>query len=160
MGVDQEADRARFTLQPMDEQAARAIALWQYDGPYAFYNSDPGDLAELLDPTRWPDAYFSVMGIHDELIGFFQFTPRDECLEIGLGLRPDATGKGLGLDFVLAGLEFARQRFAPRSFSLDVATFNARAIRVYERAGFRPIRVYLRRTERWEQEFLEMRKET
>ena len=52
-------------------------------------------------------------------------------------MTPDLVGKRLGLGFVLAGLEFAEERFAPSGFRLTVATFNERAIRVYERAGFR-----------------------
>lgn len=38
--------------------------------------------------------------------------------------------------FLLASLEFARRRFSPDSFTLSVATFNERAILLYERAGF------------------------
>jgi [ribosomal protein S18]-alanine N-acetyltransferase len=44
----------------------------------------------------------------------------------------------LGLAYLQAGLAFATQRFTPRRFRLSVATFNERAIRVYERAGFSP----------------------
>ena len=57
-------------------------------------------------------------------------------MEIGLGLRPDLTGRGLGLDFFRAGVEFARERFRPALIVLNVAAFNERAIAVYERAGF------------------------
>jgi ribosomal-protein-alanine N-acetyltransferase len=41
--------------------------------------------------------------------------------------------------FLLASLEFARRRF---SFTLSLATFNERAILVYERAGFSRYTVY------------------
>jgi ribosomal-protein-alanine N-acetyltransferase len=35
-------------------------------------------------------------------------------------------------------MNYARERIQPETFSLDVATFNRRAITVYERAGFQP----------------------
>jgi RimJ/RimL family protein N-acetyltransferase len=58
------------------------------------------------------------------------------ALDVGLGLRPDLTGCGLGLSFVLAGLDIALATFHPSQFRMSVDTFNRRAIAVYERAGF------------------------
>ena len=53
-------------------------------------------------------------------------------------------------------MEFARERFAPERFTLAVATFNERAIKVYERAGFARDRVYMHSTNDGEWEFVEM----
>jgi len=73
------------------------------------------------------------------LAGFFEFTETaGGVVEIGLGLRPDLTGQGLGGEFLAAGLEFA----GARHYALAVAAFNHRAIAVYERAGFREVRRY------------------
>ena len=38
------------------------------------------------------------------------------AVDVGLGFRPDLTGRAPGLGFMLAGLEFARRRFAPDGF--------------------------------------------
>jgi ribosomal-protein-alanine N-acetyltransferase len=75
---------------------------------------------------------------------------------IGLGLRPDCTGKGLGQAFVEAGLEYAKQKFDPATFRLSVATFNRRAIRVYEKVGFKPDGVFMNETNDGQYEFLRM----
>ena len=56
--------------------------------------------------------------------------------EIGLGLRPDLTGRGLGESFLRACLHFASAALGAQSCTLAVAAFNRRAITVYERAGF------------------------
>ena len=82
--------------------------------------------------------------------------PASAPVEIGLGLHPERTGRGLGASFLAAGLGYARSRYAPTRFVLAVAAFNRRAITVYERAGFTAIRVYMHSTNGGEWEFVEM----
>ena len=86
---------------------------WHYQPPYDFYDSDQ-------EPVLNPERYFAV---HDDdegaLIGFLYFEPKDDVLEYGLGLRPDLTGKGLGLDVFHAGLEFGRERYGPSLIRLS-----------------------------------------
>ena len=161
----------RFIFKPMTEADARAVLSWRYEGEYSFYNSDPADpqedVREMLD-----GSFLSATDEQGNLVGFFcvgltaqvpggwqQGIYRDSALDIGLGMRPDLTGKGLGLDFVSAGLDFLRRERSPRMFRLVVATFNQRAITVYERAGFRPVTVIPSSTLNGDAEFLLMTKE-
>lgn len=145
-----------YAFEPMDEAQARAVAAWRYEPPYDFYSlaEDPEDLAELLDPEK-RRSYHAALSEGD-LVGFLAFGEAARVpgydyggagvLDVGLGMRPDLTGRGLGLGFVLEGLEYGRRSFAPESFRLTVATFNERAIRVYERAGFGRGEIFVRRT--------------
>ncbi len=150
-----------YAFREMNDEEAREIAGWRYDAPYNFYDapSDADDLAELLDPERRAGSYYSAFDDRGVLVGFFQFEAEGENVVVGLGLRPDLTGGGLGLGFLLAGLRFARRRFDPVAFGLSVAAFNERAIRVYERAGFRRGEVYAHRTNGGEHLFLAMTRE-
>ncbi len=159
----------QFTLKLMDEADACAIRKWRYDVPYAVYNrdDDSDDFSEELDQSS---PYYSVRDEYNELVGFFNFGTSaliwesekpalfsdNKTIPIGLGLRPDLTGKGLGLSFVKAGLAFAKEQFAADQFRLFVYTFNQRAIRVYERAGFSRERVLTLRNVHGEGEWLEM----
>jgi [ribosomal protein S18]-alanine N-acetyltransferase len=146
-------------FEQLSQEEAEAISEWRYPEPYSFYNwtADVDDLRELLDPSLRGEAYWAVKDEAGELVGHFSFKPKDEqTVEIGLGLRPDLTGRGLGGSFLAAGLAFARTRFAPARFVLSVATFNDRAIKVYERAGFTRERIYMHSTNGAEWEFLEM----
>jgi ribosomal-protein-alanine N-acetyltransferase len=78
-------------------------------------------------------------------------------VEIGLGLRPDLTGRGLGPAYIESGLAFARDRWAPARFALDVYPWNERAIRAYERVSFTRGDRYVRRFDDGdEREFLRM----
>lgn len=147
-----------FTLRPMTETDAQAIARWHYDGVYTFYDpdADPDDLAELLSPVSWVETYWTSVDEQGELVGYFSFQRGRDTVTVGLGLRPDLTGQGLGLAFLEAGLDFARARYAPQRFRLSVAAFNRRAIAVYERAGFSRLRTLLQHTNGGEFEFVEM----
>jgi hypothetical protein len=118
-----------YVFRPMNEEEARAVAAWRYEAPYDFCDraNDPEGLAELLGPPERREGYYAVLS-DDELVGFFCFGSGgqlssfdyadDGYFDIGLGLRPDLTGIGLGLEFLLAGLEFGRRHFAPAGFRL------------------------------------------
>ena len=128
----------------MSEAEAEEVIGWKYPGEYAFYDMerDVEDMAELRAAHVREAKYHSVYSGH-ELVGFFELTQEGTTVEVGLGLRPDLTDKGLGTAFLEAGLAFARERFQPLRFQLRVALFNGRAIKVYERAGFVRDMVYL-----------------
>jgi len=148
---------SHFTFRPIDAGSAHAISAWQYDPPYDFYDSaaDEEDLNELLDPSFWVDDYHAVLDQRSRLVGFFSFKRRAPALLVGLGLHPELAGRGLGREFVDAGLEYAREKYQPETFMLDVATFNLRAQRVYEAAGFQPGEIWIQ-TGRIRVEFLRM----
>jgi [ribosomal protein S18]-alanine N-acetyltransferase len=158
-----------YTFSPMNEQDAHAIQRWQYESPYETYTmnaSDPQAISELLD-TRSP--YYAVRDENAELVGFCAFgssalirevgEPRifveEKTIAVGLGLRPNLTGRGVGLSFVEAILGFARHTYRPEHFLLYVYTWNQRAISVYIRAGFSRGRIVTVESGRT---FLEMRR--
>ena len=148
----------QFKFKPMDAASAQAIAAWQYEGIYAFYDltADAADMAEFLDPQNWPDSYYAVFDEKDTLVGFFCFAVAEKCVEIALGLRPQLTGQGLGRAFLESGLRFAEQKYRSASFCLSVAAFNQRAIKVYEKVGFQQGTRFLNETNGGQFEFLRM----
>ena len=150
-----------YRFRQMGDEEATQISAWHYEPPYDFYDatSDADDLRELLDPQRKKDAYFSVLDEDGVLVGFFQFERAGTTVDVGLGMRPDLTGQGLGVEYLLAGLDFAKKRYSPGRFTLSVATFNERAILVYERAGFRRSNEYVHNTNGGEYLFLSMARE-
>jgi RimJ/RimL family protein N-acetyltransferase len=137
-------------IEPMTQDGLDKLATWRYEPPYDFYD---GDVEEVLNPER----YFAARDDGGGLIGFYYFEQKPDALEYGLGLRPDLTGQGRGLEFFRAGLEFGRERYRPPFVRLFVAAFNRRAIAVYERAGFRETGRHVRSFERFgDVEFVEM----
>jgi RimJ/RimL family protein N-acetyltransferase len=125
------------TIEPASAGTQELLRTWRYPPPYDFYD---GDAEPVLDPER----YFEARDHRGDLIGFYYFEPTPPDLAYALGLRPDLTGRGLGLEFFRAGLAFGRERYRPRRVFLHVAEFNERARRVYERAGFRVVSSHVR----------------
>ncbi len=148
----------RIDIARITQAEAEEIAEWRYEPPYDFYDADADhrDLAELLDPVLRGDRYYSARDATGQLIGYFGFSQVDDVVGVGVGLRPDLTGRGLGKAFLEAGLAFAREQFAPSRFKLSVAEFNVRAIKVYERAGFVTTRSFMHETNGGLFSFVEM----
>ena len=123
----------------------------------------------LLQPRF---AYHSVYDERGDLAGYFCFGEDaqvasgrrlglyevEPALDVGLGMRPDLTGRGLGEEFVHAGLRFAWETYSPPALRLTVATFNQRAIHVCERAGFEIVERFGADTQSAEKEWLLMRR--
>jgi ribosomal-protein-alanine N-acetyltransferase len=129
-------------IEPASAETLEVLSTWRYPPPYDFYDGD-------LEPVKNPERFFEASDEAGDLVGFYYFEPKPPDLDYGLGLRPDLTGRGLGLELFLAGLEFARDRYRPERVFLHVAEFNQRARRVYERAGFRVVSKHVRTFERF-----------
>jgi RimJ/RimL family protein N-acetyltransferase len=138
----------------MDEGSARDVLSWRYDAPYDIYNCDPNpEVIEagalfLADPAN---NYYTISDKEGQVVGFCVFgldaqVPGgdygSDALDIGLGIRPDLTGRGQGNRYVTSVLDFAQGLLAPKAYRVTVAEFNRRALRVWQKAGFRPIQTF------------------
>jgi RimJ/RimL family protein N-acetyltransferase len=134
-------------LRPPTAPEASAIVGWRYPPPYTLYNPTSDDWLWLLDPGS---RYFALLRAPDDLVGVgcLGRTARidggdytsEPALDVGLCLRPDLLGQGLGAAALAALLAFARQRAAPSAFRATVAAFNQRSLRLCMRQGFWPVR--------------------
>lgn len=127
-------------VEPWSETYAEEVAAWRYDAPWDFYDlaSEPADAAAMRDPAR--SAQFrALLGESGRVEAFWYFDWHATVVEVGIGLRPDLTGHGLGESFLRAQLEYASSRWQPTTFRLFVAAWNERAIALYQRLGFREV---------------------
>ena len=127
-------------IEPLTEMHAAEIAEWRYEFPYEWYDtaSDPRRV-ELFSSAGRREGLRAVIGGDGDLVGFFNFVRDGGEVRIGLGMRPDLTGRGLAQPFIEAGLEYARAQWEPLRFRLWVARWNERALRAYRRAGFEEV---------------------
>lgn len=154
-----------YIIKEMNYEKAKQISKWEYDEPYSIYNMDESDINELLN-----GFYFYVTDTENNLLGYYCFGESAQVpvgkqmgayddkdpTDIGLGINPKLCSQGLGFDFLSKGLEFARNKGYTNGFRLTVATFNNRAINVYERVGFKRVNSFNRILEMGKTEFLVM----
>ncbi len=134
-------------LKRLGERHAREILTWRYPPPYDFYNPpqvkvEDDYIREFVNPEY---QFHAILDEDSRLIGFCSYgvdgqVPggdyEQEALDIGLGMKPELTGKGLGDPFFAAILRFAMHKFNPPQIRITVANFNKRALRLYEKSGF------------------------
>jgi len=133
--------------EPLTEEEVRGFLNWRYDAPYDIYNLETTDLAGAIAFFLNRDnGYFAVYGEDDTPIGFCCFGSEGQvpggdysldALDIGIGMRPELTGQGLGYAFVGAVLTHAEQTYRPQRLRATIALFNLRSQRVFEKHGFR-----------------------
>ena len=145
------ANTNRFSVAPLSETLAEELCSWRYEPPFDFYNWSSWKVMlqlgmEFGDPDIRRLQYGAVLDAGGEFVGFAQFFPLLGVTRIGLGMRPDLCGQGLGQLFVQAIVEEALRRSPEDTIDLEVHIWNLRAIRAYEKAGFVVSDTYIRRT--------------
>ncbi|WP_375471876.1 GNAT family N-acetyltransferase [uncultured Nostoc sp.] len=145
-----------FAFHLIDETNARAILSWRYEPPYDLYNyleEEANLLQDILNPQN---NFYSIMDENRELVAYCSFGQdgqvtggnyRDWALDIGMGIRPDLTGRRKGTEYANAVLEFADSLFKPKAFRVTIAAFNKRAIRVWQKLGFDHQQCFERRSD-------------
>ncbi|MCF0147375.1 MAG: GNAT family N-acetyltransferase [Clostridium sp.] len=149
---------------------AKEISKWTYNEPYAMYSMEDSDscIDELIS-----EMYFSASDKYNNLIGYYCFGESaqvpagnkfgvydcKDSLDIGLGIKPSLCGQGLGFEFLTEGISFAKNKLLAKKIRLTVASFNERAIKVYEGAGFEKVHSFERITETERTDFQVMIKE-
>jgi len=82
----------RASIRPLVSSDVDVMCTWRYDPPYERYDvdADPSDVDLMLSGEGWYAADDAETG---ELVGFFEFLATGDEIEVGLGLRPDLTGR-------------------------------------------------------------------
>jgi [ribosomal protein S18]-alanine N-acetyltransferase len=147
----------QFTITAMTDAAARAIIDWRYAEPYALYNmgaENPDEEVRTFLEVR--HDYHALLDATGELSGFCCFGREaqvpggdysEAALDVGLGMRPDLMGQGLGTAMLAAILEFAYSEISPTRLRATIATFNLRSQRLFAKVGFQPVQTFLSRSE-------------
>jgi RimJ/RimL family protein N-acetyltransferase len=144
-------DLVRLTTED-PEPASQALSRWARDSEYARLLDNPSPLWSAQKIQSWIERdfvsgyrdgyFFEIRSLDaDRLVGFttlfgLSWNHGDTWMAIGLGERSH-WGKGYGTDAVRVMLRYAFTELNLRRISLWVYAYNPRAVRAYEKAGFK-----------------------
>jgi [ribosomal protein S18]-alanine N-acetyltransferase len=127
----------------LGREDAEAIVGWRHPGAFAVYDVGADALAKLLDPRN---RYF---GIHraGELIGHVCLGPEarvpglavlEGADDLGIGIRPDLTGRGQARTLLPALLAAIRDHLTQATVRVTIVAWNLRAQAAARAVGFVP----------------------
>lgn len=150
-----------YKVEPMTESMAREICGWEYLNEYSSYNYPRwADLCEqnwtIANTEKRERQFHSVLDNTNDLIGYVRIFTNLGRIEIGLGMKPNLCGKGNGNRFMNTIIQYIKQIYPDSEIILNVRNWNIRAIKCYEKAGFKILRKYYRDTHMIKGEFYEM----
>lgn len=138
-----------LAFRPATAADVREFSAWRYEPPYDCYDLEPTG-ANLRYMLR-PEVNCHTAVSDDGIVAYCTFGSdarvpggdySAQALDIGLAVRPDLTGRGLGGRIVEAVVGFARERFTPSTLRVTIAKRNQRAIKVWRAAGFAEVSTF------------------
>ena len=124
-------------LEPLTKDTAKEIAQWEYEAPYDAYSFKGHDDEYLMDESTWGTEQFCLVegGV---ILGQVACQFENDDLWVGWSMAPHFCGRGNGAVFVDRCVRELRQIKAHAGrVLLRVSVRNKRAIKAYQKAGFR-----------------------
>ena len=116
------------------------ICAWKYDGDYEMYNLPAYDEMQAKQIGFMnPKSEKNYLAFLDDgvLVGFVNILEEDSEVFIGIGVNPVLCGKHYGRRMLEQAYMVSKQKYPNKPLYLEVRTWNTRAVKCYERAGFR-----------------------
>lgn len=115
------------------------ICSWKYSGDYAVYNLPSYEVMKEkqigffnLEREQNYRAFYDG----DCLAGFVNIKEEESEVFIGIGVKPELCSKGYGQLILHETYRISKELYPEKSLYLEVRTWNERAIRCYQKAGF------------------------
>lgn len=149
----------KFIFKKLSQYNAMVIAdEWKYEDVYSFYDmcADIEDYEEFINEQLRDENDYYEAYLGDELVGFFCVIQENHSIEIGLGLKPNLCGKGIGRAFLTQILSYIENHYEFEQLIMNVAIFNQRAIKVYRACGFEDVKEFEQQSNGGLYKFLKM----
>ncbi|MBP3593154.1 MAG: GNAT family N-acetyltransferase [Lachnospiraceae bacterium] len=126
-------------LKPLTKETATEISNWEYESPYEAYSFKGHPSGWLMKESTWGIEQFCLID-GGTVFGHVSCQFDEANLWVGWSMAPILCGKGCGSEFIKQCVKEIRKVTGHTGrILLRVAAWNKRAIRAYQKAGFRYI---------------------
>lgn len=160
-------DDLQISYRPAEKKHAREFVQWVYESPYDVYNCPPEEIDNVVQYNIDPrNNVYAMLDQNEELMGYCSYGKdaqvpggdySEEALDIGLMIKPELTGQGMGATFAKEVIRNGIAKYEPKKLRLTIAAFNKRAMRTWEKNGFEQNQTFERSINKME--FVVMTKE-
>ena len=124
-------------LKPLTKETAMEISNWEYESPYEAYSFKGHPSDWLIKESTWGIEQFCLVE-GERVLGQVACQLEGTDLWVGWSMAPELCDKGNGSKFIKQCVkEIRRVTGHAGRIMLRVAAWNKRAIRAYQKAGFR-----------------------
>ena len=135
--MENQINMAKGSLEPLTKETVAVISQWEYEAPYEAYSFKGHSDGYLLDESIWgiEQVCLTCDGI---VLGQVACQYDGDDLWVGWSMAPEFTGQRNGAAFVERCVrEIRRVKGHTERILLRVSARNKRAIKAYQKAGFR-----------------------
>lgn len=130
-----------LTSHKLSEEEAKEISNWKYSGEYSIYNLPSWDDMvkenySLTDKVK-RDRYIGYINEDKELVGFINLLDEGDTVFFGISIKSSYCNKGIGKVITKMALIESHNRFLNKPVTLEVRTWNKRAVNCYKSQGFK-----------------------
>ena len=127
------------------EELAKEITTWRYEGEYEIYNLPSWD--EIINKQislckkEKRENFIGYLNEENNLIGFVNLVDEGDSVFLGIGVKPEYCGAGIGKQIIKMALDECSKRYENKPIILEVRSWNKRAIKCYESQGFKIVKI-------------------
>ncbi len=127
------------------EELAKEITTWRYEEEYEIYNLPSWD--EIINKQislckkEKRKNFIGYLNEEKNLIGFVNLVDEGDSVFLGIGVKPEYCGVGIGKQIIKMALDECSKRYENKPIILEVRSWNKRAIKCYESQGFKIVKI-------------------
>lgn len=127
-----------LTYHRTTEEEKYVICDWKYEGEYAIYNNPPYE-EQVSKKRGFANPVNRLYSYYDgeTLVGYVNLVEEEKEIFFGIGVNPALCGRGYGQKITEMALELSNRLYPGKTIYLEVRAWNIRAVKCYEKAGFR-----------------------